>query len=66
MKSDKAIILENRSAFALFKSKGINSVKNHFPKSVGFVLENSEKTLRQVTEELTEKLNAYSESPIPA
>jgi ERCC4-related helicase len=57
MKNEKALILKNRSAFALFKSQGIRSVEQYFPESVDFVNKNSTKTLKKVTEELEEKLN---------
>lgn len=66
MKDAVGIILQNRSAFSLFKRKGIDAVNVSFPKSVKFVMQNSEKSLKQVTKELEEALKAHSENFSPA
>jgi hypothetical protein len=64
--STDAIILQNRTAFALFLKKGLDEVKRLYPDSIGFVQKNQGKTLREVTLLLSEKLSAQSEKLIPA
>ena len=64
--SEEALILQNRSAFALFLKKGISEVERLYPDSVNFVEKNQNKTLREVTLLLSKKLNAHSEKLIPA
>ncbi len=64
--SAEASILQNRTAFALFLNKGIEEVERLYPDCVLFVKKNQEKTLEEVTDILTEQLNAQSERLIPA
>jgi hypothetical protein len=64
--STDAIILQNRTAFALFLKKGLDEVKRLYPDSIDFVQKNQGKTLREVTLLLSEKLSAQSEKLIPA
>lgn len=63
--STDAIILQNRTAFALFLKKGLSEVERYYPDSLGFVQKNQGKTLREVTLILSKKLNAQSERLIP-
>jgi hypothetical protein len=64
--SKDALILQNRTAFALFLKKGIHEVERLYPSSVDFVQRNKGKTLKEVTDFLSKKLNAQSEKLIPA
>lgn len=63
--STDAAILQNRTAFALYLKKGIGEVEKFYPGSLSFVQKNKDKTLKEVTLLLTEKLNAQSERLIP-
>jgi hypothetical protein len=64
--STDAIILQNRTAFALFLKNGLDEVKRLYPDSMSFVQKNKGKTLREVTMLLSEKLSTQSEKLIPA
>ena len=59
--SKDAGILQNRTAFSLYLKKGMDAVENFYPDCVSFVERNKDKTLQEVTQLLTEKLNAQSE-----
>ena len=63
--SKDAAILQNRSAFSLYLKKGIEAVEKLYPESLVFVKRNKGKSLKEVTEILTEKLNSQSERLIP-
>ena len=63
--SNDAAVLQKRTAFALFLTKGINEVKRLYPGSVNFVKKNQGKTLKEVTQLLTEELNAHNKMAIP-
>lgn len=53
----KVDVITQRSAFALYKDKGIDEVRQQFPEHVHFVLDNKMKTLEQVTQELSGELS---------
>jgi hypothetical protein len=64
--SKEAKIMQDRTAFALYLKQGMDEVERLYPDSLEFVIENQDKSLKQVTELLTKKLNAQSEILIPA
>ncbi len=64
--SKEAIIMQNRTAFALFLKKGIDEVERLYPDSLEFVRQHKEKSLKDVTDLLTNILNAQSKILMPA
>ncbi len=64
--SNDAAILQNRTAFALYLKKELDEVERLYPASLDFVQKNQDKTLKEITLLLTDKLNAQSERLIPA
>lgn len=63
--SADAMILQNRTAFALYLKKGLGEVERLYPDSLKFVQQHQDKSLKEVTQLLTEMLNAQSERLIP-
>lgn len=57
MLSKEALILQNRSAFVAYLTKGMEAVQQFYPESVEFVKQHSDKSLLVVTEILTKQLN---------
>jgi hypothetical protein len=55
--SKEAIIIQHRSAFSLYLRKGLAEVEKRYPESVEFVELNKGKSLKDVTDILTEELN---------
>ncbi len=64
--SKEATIMQNRTAFALFLSKGMEEVKRLYPDALAFVTEHKDKSLKEVTDLLTKNLNAQSKTLMPA
>jgi hypothetical protein len=57
MLSQEAQIIQHRSAFATYLTKGMEAVEKRYPQSVEFVKQHQDKTLQEVTDILTEELN---------
>lgn len=55
--NDKQNVFMMRSAFVLFKNNGIEAVKRSFPEFEKFCLDNKDKTIDEITEELQKKLD---------
>jgi hypothetical protein len=64
--SKEAKIMQYRTAFALYLKKGMDEVERLYPDSIEFVNNNKDKSLKEVTESLTKKLDAQSKILIPA
>ncbi len=64
--SKEAKIMQDRTAFALYLKKGMDEVERLYPDSIEFVNNNKFKSLKEVTESLTKKLDAQSKILIPA
>lgn len=58
MKKNEVNIIPFRSAFVLFKEKGIDAVKYEFPECVPFVEAHKELSIEEVTSLLIRKLDS--------
>lgn len=56
LSTHEASVLEKRSAFALYKNKGLDAVVKLYPNSVKFVQENMHQSLKQITAILSQEL----------
>ena len=62
--SKEALIIQHHSAFSLYLDKGMEEVVKYHPESVDFVKENSDKTLKEITDILTKELNELNNDTI--